>query len=74
MRSRSALRSAGSYGSTAVRGCVVIDLAASIVAYIVLGVGLLIAARAAYHALAPRCCECGARHNPIHTGHPSTER
>ena len=50
------------------------DLAVTIVAHIVAGVGLLIAARAAYHALAPRCCECGARHNPGHTGHPSTER
>ena len=50
------------------------SLAVSIVAHVFLGVGLLIAARAAYHALAPRCCECGARHNPGHTGHPSTER
>ena len=38
------------------------DLAVSIVAHIVLGVGLLIAARAAYHALKPRCCQCGERH------------
>ena len=52
-----------------------IDLAASIVAYIVLGVGLLIAARAAYHALAPRCCQCGTRHTAGQIGHTThTER
>ena len=44
------------------------DLAVTIVAYIVVGVGLLIAARAAYHALKPRCCQCGAQHTPGHTG------
>ena len=69
MRSLSASRSAGSCGSTVAGRCAAADLAISIVAHIVLGVGLLIAARAAYHALKPRCCQCGTQHNPGRIGH-----